>query len=386
MTGCSTSSESDADGSGGSGGGSGSNLAGEGNGEGGNEFQECAGDLYDGQLIPLDMMILMDRSGSMGDMIAAGSSVTRWKATTGALRDFVKADLGGEVSVGVQFFPLDFEGPTPAPLMANGCEMQSDDCGPYSSCQDAVVGTFCSPIIDAPQWTCEPQDYIEPAVAITKLPAGVDDVEDALATTLPAGGTPMTPAMQGAMSYLIGHAAANPERLPVMVLASDGDPAGCGNSNTATGVGEIAKRGLENTPQIKTFVIGIAVGPELDLIAYQGGTDEATLVEGDDTGEKFLERLNEIRGALVGCKYTIPVPTSGTPDYELVNFQYTPDGGESEWFPPVASEADCGDELGWYYDNPDEPTLIHLCPKSCSTVEAQGGTVDIELGCLPRIN
>ena len=33
-----------------------------------------------------------------------------------------------------------------------------------------------------------------------------------------------------------------------MVLASDGEPAGCGAGNTAEAVGEIAKRGLENTP------------------------------------------------------------------------------------------------------------------------------------------
>lgn len=289
----------------------------------------------------------------------------------------MKADLGGEVSVGVQFFPLDFEGPIPQPdMLANGCELGSDDCGPYSNCQDATFFTHCSPIISKPNWTCEPQDYIAPAVGITKLPDGVNDIEGALATTLPAGGTPMAPAMQGAMSYLMDHQAANPERLHVMVLASDGEPSGCGTTNDAEGVGEIAKRGLDGTPSIKTFVIGIGIVAKLNLIAYQGGTEEATLVEGDDTGDKFLARLSEIRHGLVDCKYTIPVPTSGTPNYREVNFRY-----DGETVGQVGSASECGADPGWYYDDPASPTLIHLCPTSCSTIEQAGGTVEIQIGC-----
>ena len=389
IAGCSTSEGSNADDGSGSGatGGSGGVVDG-GGGVGGGGFDACAGDIYDGQLIPLDMMILMDRSGSMEDKVAAGSATDRWTATTGALRDFVKADLGGEVSVGVQFFPLDFEGPIPVPdMVVNGCEMGSDDCGPYSNCQDATFFTHCSPIIDKPQMTCEPQDYIDVAVPITKLPAGVGAIEGALATTLPAGGTPMAPAMHGAMSYLIQHATANPERLHVMVLASDGDPSGCGTTNNAEGVGEIAKRGLDNTPEIKTFVIGIGLTSKLNLIAYQGGTTEATLVEGDDTGEKFLERLNEIRGELVDCRYTIPVPDTGSPNYDEVNFKYSNEGGDETWLKRVNSEADCPDDgLGWYYDDNASPTLMHMCSKMCESMEIQGGTVEIEIGCPPRIN
>jgi hypothetical protein len=386
--GCSTGEETNADtGSGGSAGAGGNSNVGGGSdgGSAGSGFDECAVDSYDGELVPLDMMILMDRSGSMEDKVAAGSAIDRWSATTGALRDFIKAPMGGEVGVGVQFFPIPYEGPMPVPLMSGGCELQSDDCGPYSNCQELLPGnpptTMCSVITNMPQSTCAPQDYIEPAVPIVALPAGVDEVESAIALELPAGGTPMTPAFQGAMSYLINHATANPERLHVMVLASDGEPAGCGAGNKAEAVGEIAKRGLENTPEIKTFVIGIGILSKLNLIAYQGGTDEAILVEGDNTGDEFLNRLNEIRNGLVACNYTIPVPTSGVPNFDEVNFKYAPEDSDGEWLPRVDSEAACGDEPGWYYDNPAEPTRMIMCSASCEQIKADGGTVEIGIGC-----
>lgn len=92
IAGCSTGEESNGnDGNGGSGSGAaggssgsgGSGVVGGGSGSGGDGFDACAGDVYDGQLIPLDMMILMDRSGSMEDKVAAGSAMDRWTATTG---------------------------------------------------------------------------------------------------------------------------------------------------------------------------------------------------------------------------------------------------------------------------------------------------------------
>ena len=49
------------------------------------------------------------------------------------------------------------------------------------------------------------------------------------------------------------------------------------------------------------------------------------------------------------------------------------------WVPDVAS---CpADVLAWYYDDPDMPTAIILCPSACDAVTSGGGTVEIKLGC-----
>jgi hypothetical protein len=44
----------------------------------------------------------------------------------------------------------------------------------------------------------------------------------------------------------------------------------------------------------------------------------------------------------------------------------------------------CGDKVGWYYDDPAKPTTVVLCPKACESVAA-GGSVDIAFGCKPII-
>ncbi len=380
-------------GSGGSGGsttgsgGSGGSTAGAGGsggstaGSGGDDSGHCDVAKAEARVAPLDMLILMDRSGSMDNKLASGSADDRWSAATGGLRDFIHGPLLGEVGFGVQFFPLPYEGPMPVPLMEQGCELYSDDCGPYSVCQDNTLFTMCSPIIDMPDSSCDSEDYSELAVPITALPGGVDDIEAALANTLPEGGTPMTPAMQGAMNSLRSHAVQHPERLHVMVLATDGEPSGCGGGNRLEAVAAIARTAFEGTSNIKTFVIGMGSPANLDLIAYLGGTDQATFVSGNDTRAKLLERVREIHSESVSCTFTMPTLDGDPPGYGYVNFRYAPPNDQGDWLTRVDSEANCGDQPGWYYDQPNAPQFIHLCSESCDTLKTDAGTVGIEVGC-----
>lgn len=87
------------------------------------------------------------------------------------------------------------------------------------------------------------------------------------------------------------------------------------------------------------------------------------------------------------CEYAIPDPPEGmTFDRRRVNVVYTPGGGGAPITFPFVGTPDgamCpvgGD--GWYYNDPDMPTQIILCPSTCSRVEADTtGSVDIALGC-----
>jgi hypothetical protein len=86
---------------------------------------------------------------------------------------------------------------------------------------------------------------------------------------------------------------------------------------------------------------------------------------------------------VLGCTYEIPLPSSGTPDYQEVNVIYTPGNGSPQTIPNVADAAACpATGNAWYYDNPANPTQIILCTATCSVVEADtAGSVAIQLGC-----
>ena len=79
----------------------------------------------------------------------------------------------------------------------------------------------------------------------------------------------------------------------------------------------------------------------------------------------------------------MPVPSSGTLDYQQINVQLAA-GGDSERLFYVANASECGDEPGWYYDvdpaTGGTPSHITLCEASCQAFKS-GGSLNIELGC-----
>jgi hypothetical protein len=69
-------------------------------------IQACAAETVTGELVPLDLYIMLDRSGSMDD---AG----KWSAVTTAINDFVNAPDTVGMGVGLAYFPVPPTGVTP---------------------------------------------------------------------------------------------------------------------------------------------------------------------------------------------------------------------------------------------------------------------------------
>jgi hypothetical protein len=90
-----------------------------------------------------------------------------------------------------------------------------------------------------------------------------------------------------------------------------------------------------------------------------------------------------IQGAELPCSYDIPDPPAGENlDYGRVNVVYTPSVGAPFTIPYVGSASDCGPQGGWYYDDPDSPTNIIVCPATCDVFEGDPeGQVDVAFGC-----
>lgn len=89
----------------------------------------------------------------------------------------------------------------------------------------------------------------------------------------------------------------------------------------------------------------------------------------------------------IPCEFAIPEPPEGMElDRTRVNVVYTPGGGGAPITFPFVGTPDgamCPPGAdGWYYDDPETPTQIILCPSTCSRVDSDTtGSVDIALGC-----
>ncbi|MEZ4376045.1 MAG: vWA domain-containing protein [Polyangiaceae bacterium] len=378
---CSASSDGSTVGSGGSSnGGSGNNGGNAGDnfggttgidangGSGGGLPNGCAGDRYDGEPVPLDILILLDRSGSMSDS-------GKWGSVTSSINTFLTSVTGDGVAVGITFFPVPW---STNPNLPASCT-SSAECGAYGPCIPGF--NKCNGGLLGLTDSCVSVDYTQPRVPITALPGAASQIQQAMAAESPGGdSTPVAPALKGVHDYAKVWAEAHTDHQVVVVLATDGEPNNCTDNSVSTSAG-YAAAGLAGNPSVKTFVIGIGDLGVLNTIAQQGGTNSAYIVSSGNAGQGFLDAMNEIRGA-VKCQYKIPTPAEGDPNPDKVNVGITQEGMEQDVVPQVSGPGACVGQPGWYYDNPSNPTQILLCPASCDIVEySDSVVVDVVIGC-----
>jgi hypothetical protein len=232
--------------------------------------------------------------------------------------------------------------------------------------------------------SCSPSDYTEPDVPIDLLPNGRQAMLDSLGRTQPGGAAPTQPALQGALQYVAGWAAAHPQRRVAVVLATDSEPSGCTGHDYTT-LSQVAAAGASGVPPIETFVIGIANAFWLNEVAVAGGTRQAFAMADADLSRRFYTALRQIstgRSAL-SCELTLPQPPAPV-DFAQVNVFHTPLAGARRIIHAVNDVTECRpDTGGWYYvlGGLDIPIAIELCPVSCDAVTNDGGDMDIVLGC-----
>lgn len=324
--------------------------SGGGNGSGGLTIDApaCATSIVTAQKVALDLFVMLDQSGSMSDPVSGG---TKWTAVTGALQTFLGQPGLDGVSVGIQYFGL------PA---ANGV----DD-------------------------SCTASDYAKAEVEIAPLPGVASSIISSMGQHSPTTLTPTSAALQGAIDHATAWEHAHSSEVTAVIFATDGDPSECNTSLPA--IDAIAAAGYAATPKIPTFVIGVGSSlSALNGIAMAGGTTSAFLVDtGGNVNQQFLQAMNDIRHAALGCTYSVPTdPNGGMVDYGSVNIVYQPgNGGPPVTLPYVMTKANCpATGNGWYYDNPQAPTQILLCDSSCSGIELDAtGSVNITLGCTTVI-
>jgi Mg-chelatase subunit ChlD len=344
----SSSSTSSGNGGGGAGGGTTSSTtsstsSGEGGGinldggmNDGNEMLDdasvCSGTEAQASLIPLDMIVLLDRSGSM--------SGTKWDTVTVALEAFFQDPASAGIGAGLVYFPNDM----------------ADDCV-YS-------------------------DYANLDVPIGTLPGNASALVTSIDNNGPTGATPTYGALKGALFAATSYQDAHPNHKVILVIATDGDPTECSITDS-TQIANLASAAY-NYNGVQTYAIAVpgSTLSNLDKIAAAGGTTKAYDVTNDIM--QFSAKMAEIRSSALSCELAIPPPPMGeTLDPAKVNVVYTPGNMTApKTLPNVLSQAQCGTKSAWYYDNNTTPTKIILCPAACQKVQADStANISVKFGC-----
>ncbi len=313
-----------------------------------NTDASCADVTAKAEPLPLDLYVVLDRSGSM-------VNASRWVPVKNAMNQFFQSP--GAAGIGVAFTM--FAHPT--------------------------------------QNECAANSYATPLVPMAPLPGNATGqaltLQNMMNTYPSVNGiyTPTVAALTGAVTFAKNHKNANPTHTVVIVLATDGLPGdpNC-SAQTAAAVQAEAAAGYTGTPSIRTYVIGIdptaQMKTNLDSWASAGGGQSFDAATSGGSAQ-FLAAMQSIQTAAVGCSYNMPQTDAGIVDPGKVSVEYSQGGNPpASTIPKVNNAAACpsgSGQAGWYYDNNGNPTTITLCPTTCTLVQADANAkVEVNLGCL----
>jgi len=136
------------------------------------------------------------------------------------------------------------------------------------------------------------------------------------------------------------------------------------------------------------FGSGAALGTVYTQLIMQTMGASGVICTGDWT-QVFMDiTAAVVSGSQVSCELMIPDPPMGQtldPATIAVNYQM---GGVAPGMtlPKVATAADCTAAGGWYFDDNAMPTMITLCPATCTSVQSDpDANIKLELGCSTQI-
>lgn len=208
----------------------------------------CAGGEFAAEVVEPNVLILLDKSGSMRNDVDGQS---KWDISLQAIEGLL-AEYGDRIRFGLVLYP---------------------------------DGNRCAPgrvLVDVGQ-------------------DNEQEILETLANFRPDGSTPIGASLEAARNY---EGLADPNRPNYALLLTDGDER-CG------GDGEAAVRALRNQdPEVKTFVVGFGGGvdaAELNAMAVAGGTElpgETKYYQADDAAS-LEAAFADIGGAVLSCSYQV---------------------------------------------------------------------------------
>lgn len=135
------------------------------------------------------------------------------------------------------------------------------------------------------------------------------------------------------------------------------------------------------TPLITGPACGTAVnnGSYYQTLSQLTGGIVESICQSDFSG--ILNLLAQGTSQRLACELTLPTQAGADPTKVAV--QVTPPGGSSTVATHVVDSSRCAANPGsWYYDDNTHPTKVLLCPDLCASVNAHQGTkIEALLGC-----
>jgi hypothetical protein len=335
------------------------------------EPDACASTTVSAEPIPLDLIIVVDRSGSMNEPewssrewqeadcnIDEGTvKDSKWCRAINALMDFFESPSSVGMGVGFRTYAG-----------------EEEDCEAYPSL-DVDFGIIQGGATD-------------PLLAALEAEMNAQHAE---------GFTPTERALKTIIEFTTLRQQANvangdTNRRVIGVLVTDGVPYNC---NTDT----VDLNQLVVDHNANTFFIGMAGADYegLETMADGGGAVEHDLYcntdagppchyydVGEGDGTVLVDALDEIRSQVIGCQFAVPTAETGLVDLDSIEVHFTPGGGAAtETLTRVmGGEVNCGTSEGYYTDNDVTPTTILLCPATCTRADSDpDSSVSIELLC-----
>lgn len=314
----------------------------------------CGKGKAEAKLKPVNMFVMFDRSGSMDDD-------DKWTNASAALTGFFRDPGVAGMRVALRFFPHDSPA---AGCSSNGCDAVA--------CSQPLVP------LGALSADAAPTDMQEAALVdavVASAPGG---------NNRNGGGTPIYAALDGALRWATSYAPMHTDESTVVVFVTDGEPNGCDES--FTNISALASQALADSG-VTTYAIGLkgSNATQMDQLAQAGGTTKGIYIDvGANAEQDLITALNAIRGQALSCDFPVPTPSDPTMtvDPAKINVTFTPGGGMPGTLAQVPDEGSCGTNKAWFYDMPQMPTRINLCPSACELVRNDpDAMLEILLGC-----
>jgi hypothetical protein len=310
----------------------------------------CASDIVEPTAVPMNLYLMIDRSGSMQES-------DKWGQGMAALRQFVEDPAARGLRIALRFF---------------------GDAEPVEGCsqQECSMDACAQPLV--------------PIGALLTESGAADGHETALVRTLEQTqplngfGTPIYPALGGALQWAREYRGSHVNEKVAVVFVTDGEPNGCDTSIDR--IATLASDAFADSG-IRTYAIGLegANHEQMNQIAAAGATATGIFIgESTKAEQMLLQALNDIRRQSTSCDFLLPEPDPGkVADIQTVNLVRQTAEREAKLYKVDGLDRCAGDALGWYFDDPVHPSRIHLCPNTCEASNADPETrLSVVMGCV----